>query len=235
MKKYLLTGGLSTVLLLGACGTSNEESADAEGSNQSEEIEELEAENEELNLQVEELESKLSEQESEEASGDGNEIATEETDAGSRTEPLDVGDTGTISILTYADDEDVSEINGVAEITVDNVVRGQEAEEILTNEYSEPDEAPEGLEWVVFDVNIALTELSDDNEAISFSEDFEIITEDGSPVEKEYTTFDEEFGVQDVYSGGTAEGKIALHAPKDEPFIIHYDDVLEGQAYFQVN
>lgn len=106
---------------------------------------------------------------------------------------------------------------------------------MITTEYSEPDEAIEGTEWVVFDVKFNLTELSDDDEKITFSDDFEIITEDGSTIEKAYTTFDDEFGVQDTYSGGTAEGKVAAYAPVGESFIIKYDDYMRAEAYFKVN
>lgn len=240
MKKYLLTGGIASVLLLSACGTDDsQENNEPDANDNSAEIEQLENENKELQVQVEELEDQLEEQEeyfeSEDDMDSNEDSVSEESDAGTRTEPLNLGDTGTISILTYSDSGDMEEITGTADITVDNVVRGQEAEEILTTEYSEPDDAPYNLEWVVFDASIALNELSDDNEEITFSDDFEVITEDGSTIEKVFTTYDDEFGIQGVYTGGTAEGKIAAHAPEGESFIINYDDYMRAEAYFQVD
>lgn len=243
MKKILLTGSLTTALLLAACSGETEET-NTEADNTSEEMEQLQAENEELKTQVEELEGRLAEQDEEQTESDNQENDTEEVeassaseavDAGSRTEPLALGEKGTMSILTYTDDEDMEEINGVAEITVDNVVRGEEAVSILTGEYSEPEEAPEGMEWIVFDTTISLTELSDENEEITFSDDFTAYTSDGSEIERVFTTFDEEFGIQGLYSGGTATGKTALLAPAGEPFLIKYDDYLRAEAYYQVD
>lgn len=240
MKKLLLTGSLTTALLLAACSGETEET-NTEADNASEELEQVQAENEELKTQVEELENRLAEQdeaetESESDAGEKKETSdSQNVDAGSRMEPLTLGETGTISILTYSDDEDMEEITGVAEITVDNVVRGNEAVSILTGEYSEPEEAPEGMEWVVFDTTISLKELSDENEEISFSGDFTAYTSEGSEIERTFTSFDEEFGIQGLYSGGTATGKVALFAPQGEPFLIKYDDYIRAEAYYQVD
>ncbi len=240
MKKLLLTGSLTTALLLAACSGETEET-NTEVDNASKELEQVQAENEELKTQVEELENRLAEQdeadtESESDAGEKKETSdSQNVDAGSRTEPLALGETGTISILTHSDDEDMEEITGVAEITVDNVVRGNEAVSILTGEYSEPEEAPEGMEWVVFDTTISLKELSDENEEISFSDDFTAYTSEGSEIERTFTSFDEEFGIQGLYSGGTATGKVALFAPQGEPFLIKYDDYIRAEAYYQVD
>lgn len=240
MKKYFLASGVATVLILGACGAEVEsENASADG-NESEEMKQLTEENESLKAEVEELELALEEQtelynesESEEVEETGQ--PSTESKAGTRTEPLTLGDTGTISINTYKDDEDMTPVHGVAEITVENVVRGEEATPILTTEYSEAEPAPAGMEWIVFDTTISLKEISDENEEITFSEDFTIFTEDGSEIEKAYTTFDEAFDIQKVYSGGVAEGKVALHAPVGEPFMIKYDDYLGALAFYQVD
>lgn len=241
MKKILLTGSLATVLLLAACG-GNAEETDTSSSDSSAEVEELQAENDELRVQVEDLEERLTEQdeveeESEtESEGENTEqTETQTTDGGTRTEPLELGETGTMSILSYSDDEDMDEISGVAEITVDNVIRGEEALSILTGEYTTPEEAPEGMEWVVFDTTINLTELSDENEEISFSDDFTAFTNDGSEIERSFASFDEEFGIQELYTGGTATGKAALFAPVGESFLIKYDDYLRAEAYYQVD
>lgn len=234
MKKILLTSVLGSALILGACSG---EEVTSESENNSEELEQLQSENDELKTKIEELENKLTEQEeAEETENDEieeNELT--ENDAGTRTNPIEIGETGTISIFTYTDDDAMDEVTGAAELTVDHVVRGDEAISILKTEYSEPEEAPENMEWVVFDVKFNLTELSDEDEKVTFTDDFEVITEDGSTIEKAYTTFDEEFGVQDTYSGGTAEGKVAVHAPAGEPFIIKYDDYMRAEAYFKVN
>ncbi|MFD2830211.1 bZIP transcription factor [Corticicoccus populi] len=243
LKKYILTAGFSSLLLLSACSGNEENSADSseEADNRINELQDdlaaAESENEQLQEEISQLEEQLEAQEINQTENDDSESTNETSDiqAGSRSEPLALGETGTIEIRTYADDEDMTEITGLAEITVDNVIRGDEAVSILTGEYSEPEEPAEGMEWVVFDAQFILTELSDDDEVISFSDDFEIVTEDGSTVEKVYTSFDDDFFIQDVYSGGSAEGKIAVQAPAGESFIIKYDDYMGAKAFYQVD
>lgn len=163
------------------------------------------------------------------------EEVAEENQAGTRTEPLNVGDTGVINLVKYKDDEDFTEVKGVADITISNIVRGESAIPLLTTEYSTPEEPAEGMEWVVFDSTFVLTDTTDDNESFSISEDFTVIKEDGSGVEKSYIMFDGMLEFPEIYSGGTATGKVAVQAPVGESFIIKYDDMMDAEAYFKVD
>lgn len=262
MKKYLLAGGLSTVLLLGACGedTTNEEesteettaeesSESAESSGSSEEVDQLQAENdtlqaenEELRAQVEDLQEQLdntsdvaSEESTDSSEGDSEDSESAGNDS-SRSNPLALGETAEVSVVTYNDEGE--ELTGTANVTIDNVLRGQEALDALDTEgMSTPAPEEEGVEWAVFDMTYELTEFEDEDYPVNVSDDVEIYLEDGSSVEQTGYTWVEgdEFPVTEIYSGGTAEGKVARMVPEGEPFLIKFDDWMEAEAWYQVD
>ncbi|MCD2137194.1 bZIP transcription factor [Salinicoccus halitifaciens] len=260
MKKYLLAGGLSTVLLLGACGedTTNEEesteettaeesSESAESSGSSEEVdqlqaenEELQAENEELQTQVEDLQEQLdntsdvaSEESTDSSEGDSEDSESAGNDS-SRSNPLALGETAEVSVVTYNDEGE--ELTGTASVTIDNVLRGQEALDEMEGEYSyyEPYEE-EGYEWVVFDLSYELTEFEDTDTPLFVSDDIRIYHEDGSQAPSEMAVLDDDFQSGNIYEGGSASGKVARPAPEGESFLIKFDDYMEAEAWYLVD
>lgn len=239
MKKYFLSSGFAAVLILGACSDTEEADStetSSDGTN-TEAFEQLQTENEELKKQVEDLEMQLTNVQ--EASEEPDEVIEESSDAveneSSRSNPLALGETTEVNVVTYNDDGEA--LRGVATVTVDNVVRGQEALDMLDTEYTYT-EAPEeeGVEYAVFDLTYELVEFEDEDYPVNVSDDIEIYLEDGSMFDQTgYTWVDgEEFPTGEMYSGGTASGKVARMAPEGEPFIIKYDDYIEAQAFFQV-
>src|SRR5699024_3942933 len=136
MKKLLFTSTLATALILGAC--SSEESS-AESSDSSAEVEELqeqitqlEEENASLQEQLDNTSTAVDE-ESDDSSGE-DELADSGNDS-SRNNPLPLGESADVKVVTY-DDEGES-LNGKANVTVDNVIRGQEALDAVQMEYLE--------------------------------------------------------------------------------------------------
>lgn len=155
-------------------------------------------------------------------------------DTGSRTQPLKLGDTAKINVLTYNDDGD--EVTGVAEIKVDNVVRGQEALELMQDEYSYYEEYDdEDFEWVVFDLDYKLASLDDEDYEFWASDDVLIYDEEGSAAPSEFATIPNEFESKEIFSGGSNSGKVARPAPKDKPFLIKFDDGVSEAAWFKVD
>ncbi|MHC0552135.1 bZIP transcription factor [Salinicoccus sp. CNSTN-B1] len=236
MKKYLLMGGLATTLMLGACG-GEEESASTNENNDAEKVEQLEAENEELRTQIEDLQEQLDNTsmaaEEESTSDDSSDSEGEVGNDSTRTNPLALGETAEVKITTY--DDEAEELNGVANVTIDNVVRGQEALDMMSSDgmsYDAPDE--EGYEWAVFDLTFELVEFVDADTPISLGEDVSIINEDGSQAPLVTAVIDDEFPIGELYEGGTASGKVARPVPEGEPFIIKYDDYIDAQAFYEV-
>lgn len=211
MKKLLLGSALSTALLLAACGGETEEpEADTSA------VEEPAGEETEV-AETEEVETEKS---------DSN-------DAGTRSNPLALGETAQIQVLTYSDEGE--ELTGSANITVDNVVRGEEALAAMEDEYMGYEAyEDEKYEWVVFDLTFELTEFADPDTAFFAGDNIEIYSADGSPAPSEFATIPDEFMPSEIYEGGSITGKVARPAPKDESFLVQYNDGVSDTAFFEV-
>lgn len=235
MKKLLFTSALATSLILAACGSGEESAESTDNSAEVEQLQEQVAQLEEENAQLQEQLDNTSTAVEEDSDSSSDEFA----DAGnesSRSNPLTLGETTEVKVVTYNDDSE--ELTGKANVTVDNVLRGQEALGALDTE-GMTTEAPEeeGIEWAVFDLKYELVEFEDDDYPVNISDDVEIYLEDGSRVEQTgYTWVEgEEFPTGEVYSGGTAEGKVARMVKEGEPILIKFDDFMEAEAWYQVD
>src|SRR5699024_5606695 len=95
----------------------------------------------------------MSDAEMEESSQeDTNENTTSEERI--RTNPLLLGESKEIDVVEY---DEGNEITGTANITIGNVLRGQDAMDALTDEYSSPQQPDdENYEWVVFELTYEL-------------------------------------------------------------------------------
>lgn len=235
MKKLLFTSALATSLILAACGNEEESTESTDSSAEVEQLQEQVAQLEEENAQLQEQLDNTSTA----AEEDSNSSSDEFADAGnesSRSNPLALGETTEVKVVTYNDDSE--ELTGKANVTVDNVLRGQEALSALDTE-GMTTEAPEeeGIEWAVFDLKYELVEFEDDDYPVNISDDVEIYLEDGSMVEQTGYTWVEgqEFPMGELYSGGTAEGKVARMVKEGEPILIKFDDFMEAEAWYQVD
>lgn len=236
MKKLLFTSALSTSLILAACGSGEESTESTDNSAEVEQLQEQVAQLEEENAQLQEQLDNTNtavEEDKEDSESDSVEVDNES----SRSNPLALGETTEVKVVTY--DDEAEELQGKANVTIDNVVRGQEALDALdTGGMSTPAPDDESLEYVVFDLTYELTEFEDEDYPVSVMDDVEIYTEDGSSVDQSgYTTWveGEEFPATELYSGGNASGKVARVVPVGEPFLIKYDDWVEAEAWYQVD
>lgn len=212
MKKLLLGTVLSTALLLAACGGETEE-PEVDTSTTEESAEEEVAAETEATEEVEE-------------ESDSNE-------AGTRSNPLALGETAEIQVLTYSDEGE--DLTGTANVTVDNVVRGEEALAAMEDEYMGYEAyEDENYEWVVFDLTFELTEFADPDTAFFAGDNIEIYSADGSPAPNEFATIPDEFMPSEIYEGGSITGKVARPAPKDESFLVQYNDGVSDTAFFEV-
>jgi len=110
-------------------------------------------------------------------------------------------------------------------LSIDNVIRGQEAYDYLikANEYNE--EAPEGQEWVVFDVELKVNEGDEDEPYYEIGM-FTPISSNGEEIPQgNYPTFSdgEQFGDVDLYEGGTAKGKFGILVPEGDDSLMEYN------------
>lgn len=232
MKKLIFTSALATSLILAACGSGEESTESTDNSAEVEQLQEQVAQLEEENAQLQEQLDNTSiaaEEDTEDSESDSVEVDNES----SRSNPLALGETTEVKVVTY--DDEGEELQGKANVTVDNVVRGQEALDVLTTE-DMTTEAPEeeGIEWAVFDLSYELVEFEDEDYPVNVADDVEIYLEDGSMVEQTGYTWVEgqEFPMGELYSGGSASGKVARMVKEGEPILIKFDDFMEAEAWY---
>ncbi|WP_423190234.1 hypothetical protein ACO1PF_05030 [Alkalibacterium sp. f15] len=157
------------------------------------------------------------------------------TSLGKRSNPVPLGETAQIDvrIIDY-DDEDFETQDGVLEVTLSNIISGDDAYEMLLEENSFVEEAPEGYQWLIFDVEATLVEGHED---VAYNPLPIISSVSASGAESPdgyYTTIDDEFGYIDLYHGGSASGRQSAIAPIDEEFLIKWHEGFGSEVFFDV-
>ncbi|WP_242543339.1 hypothetical protein [Candidatus Enterococcus mangumiae] len=142
---------------------------------------------------------------------------------GKRSNPVPLGTPITFDTVYY--DDDYEDIEANLTITVSNVIRGEEAfnHMVSLNEFNEP--APEGKEWVMFDVEMTVNKGSQDYPYRGLSL-FVPISSSGEEVNQDEYSYlgNEEFGSKDLYEGGSDKGKVALLVPIGDDTLIEFND-----------
>lgn len=203
--KYITLLGFSS-LLLAACGESSDVTVESVSSNSA----------------TSTAEEVASEAES-----------SEETSApGKRSNPVSIGESATWDVL-YSD-ADYNPLEGTVTTTISNIVRGEEAINQLmeANEFNEA--APEGYEWVIFDMSLVLNEGSEDDPFNTSTILITPISSDGSEVSQStYATFEDgtAFGWKDLYKGGNDSGKVGLIIPEGDETLIEVSDMNTSVFY----
>lgn len=171
-----------------------------------------------------------SEQESapSEASASTDEVSSETSEQdnstselGKRSNPVPFGETGTVE--TTAFDDESNTVEGTLDITLSNLVRGEEAYNQLVewNEFNA--EAPEGQEWVIFDADVVYN--SDNADVPYLISGFVAVDSTGAEVQQnEYAFTPNEIVATEIYAGGETTGSYAIVAPTGEDILLKYTD-----------
>lgn len=165
---------------------------------------------------------------------EGEDEASEGTSSGggTRSNPLAFGETVELEFMFYGDDYD-EDFSGTGELTVDDIIRGDEAYNMLMEEnpYNEP--APDGYEWALIHSTFDFIESETDDHSYYVMDNFEIIEGDGSPAPTESAVTPDEFGYDELYAGGSSSGYSAVLVPEDGDFLIRYDDLIYNSIFFE--
>lgn len=203
----LLILGLVTSAFLAACGQDTKDIEVKEESQQSEEVQKTDAAQPE-----EETQSKL----------------------GSRTNPVPFQKTATVDDELYDDQGNPYAIK--FDLTITEVIRGDEAYQKLMsmNEFNEA--APEGYEWVLAKTKVKFVES--ETEDLSFFIDgimnFEMVSESGDIYSGDvYATTEPDFSFE-MYVGNEKEGYIANLVKTGEKAQLRYEEMLGGNVFFEL-
>ncbi|GEK89668.1 hypothetical protein SAMN04488100_12138 [Alkalibacterium putridalgicola] len=167
------------------------------------------------------------------------EAETEEettVDLGKRTNPVPLNESiqFTVQIVDY-EAEEYNPEEGLLEVTLSNLMSGDDAYTFIPEENQFNEEAPEGYEWIVFDIEATLLE-GDENIPYMPMPTISTVSESGaeSP-DGHYATLNNEFGYIDLFDGGTTSGKQAAIAPVepvDEPYLIKWSE--DSTVFFDI-
>ena len=202
----LLAGSLITLV---ACGADTVENKEEVVVDNTEEVETLE-------------ESKVEEEASE-----------KESEYGKRSNPVPLGEWTSIEESLYDDDENA--LDAVLNLRITDVIRGEEAFEVLKNENQFNEEAPEGHEWVIVSLEAKLIEGSEDF-PFTVVPWFSIIDSTGSEVSQDdWGTLDgDEYGYVDLFEGGETSGRYVFYTLEGDDTLLSYEQFLEGSTYFSL-
>ncbi|WP_462421545.1 hypothetical protein [Salinicoccus sp. Marseille-QA3877] len=202
-----------------------------------ERITELEEENDEL----EEMAAKSAEEEdnTEEDQSESNEDdnAVDEsgsTEEGTRSDPMQLGSTAQLDVTINGDDYD-DRYEAVVNLTVDDIIIGEEAYGMLVNENPYNDPAPDGYQWALIHSAIELVESETDDYSYYVMDHFEIVEEDGSSAPRESAVTPDSYGGEDIYSGGTSSGYSSVLVPEEGDFLIKYDGFSSNIVFFEID
>lgn len=153
---------------------------------------------------------------------------------GSRTNPVPFQKTATVDDELYDDEGNTYAIK--FDLTVKDVIRGDEAYQKLKsmNEYNEV--APEGYEWVLAETKVKFVES--ETEDLSFHVDgimnFEMVSESGDIYSGDvYGTTEPDFSFE-MYVGNEKEGYISGLVKTGENAQLRYEEKLGGQVFFNL-
>lgn len=157
----------------------------------------------------------------------------EASNVGKRSNPVPLG-TAFQFEDTYSDD-DFNSLDAVFELTVLDVIRGDEAYDILVseNQFNEP--APEGMEWAIISLEGRLIE-GDEDVPYTVVPWFSVVDSSGSEISQDdYGTFDgNEYGYVDLFPGGTTTGRIAKYIPLGDDTLLVLDEFWGSGIYFSL-
>lgn len=170
---------------------------------------------------------------------DEPEEVEEEVNFGSRSNPVPLGETVTQDFEFFEmEGEEFLEFEGNRSITISNVARGEEVYNYLMDANPFNEEAPEGMEWVMVDVEYTLNESDTEDYPLNVSADFLVIDSTGSEVSQDSTwpTYadGDEFGYVELYSGGVASGKYIFYAPVNDETLLKFDDWNNPAIFFDL-
>lgn len=145
-----------------------------------------------------------------------------ESAVGSRSNPVPLGSTATITGNIY--DEDSNSFDATIDITIKEVKRGQEVFDTLVAE-NEFNEAPaEGFEYMMVTAEATVKDAGTDDFAYLFSgSDFDFISSDGQTYEMVSVVTPNEL-FEELYNGGTASGNFVGQVKTGENVILGYED-----------
>lgn len=156
----------------------------------------------------------------------------EEKAIGVRSNPLPFGDTITVKENIY--DDSFNAYDSSFEITLLEVIRGEEAWKLIEagNMFNEP--AEEGQEYVLVKAKGSLTESETEDDFLWVSSmNFDFVSSGGEVYDWVSVVTENEFE-KELYNGGTVEGYISGQVKTGDDFKVSYNSSEGSPVFFNV-
>lgn len=158
----------------------------------------------------------------------------EEAKVGTRSNPVKINEIASIDTVTY--DDSSNEYKTKIELSVNKVIRGEQAQQKLKemNEFNE--DAPDGYEWVLVKskVKVADSETDDHPFTIDGIMNFKFVSESGDVYSGDITgTTEPDFSFE-MYNGNEKEGFIAGLVKAGEDAKMEYDSWVGNTVFFDL-
>ncbi|MCZ2260513.1 hypothetical protein [Sporosarcina sp. G11-34] len=208
MKKLFYVLGIAMILLVAAgCGDIDEKN--------DREVSSAQGASKEVSEEVEE-----------------EEVEEKEKAVGVRSNPLPFGDTITVKENIY--DDSFNAYDSSFDITLLEVIRGEEAWKVIEEEnpYNEP--AEEGYEYVLVKAKGVLTESETEDDFLwASSMNFDFVSSGGEVYDSVSVVTPKEFE-KELYNGGTVEGYISGQVKTGDDFKVSYNSSEGSPVFFNV-
>jgi hypothetical protein len=151
---------------------------------------------------------------------------------GKRSNPVPLGQAIEIPV-EYSNEDWTETYEGTISLQINGITKGQAALDTLKAENQFNEAAPEGMEWVIFDVTMKLLDGNQDT-PFTILPNFEIVSSSGSEIAQDaYASLDgNEFGYTDIFPGAETSGRVVKYAPIGDNFLISYDENYSASFYF---
>lgn len=160
------------------------------------------------------------------------EVEEKEKAVGVRSNPLPFGDTITVKENIY--DDSFNAYASSFEITLLEVIRGDEAWKVIEEEnpYNEP--AEEGYEYVLVKAKGVLTESETEDDFLwASSMNFDFVSSGGEVYDWVSVVTPNEFE-KELYNGGTVEGYISGQVKTGDDFKVSYNSSEGSPVFFNI-
>lgn len=162
------------------------------------------------------------------------ETKKEDNKVGTRSNPVKLNEVATIKTKTM--DDDYNDYETTVDLSVEKVIRGEEAQSQLKkmNEFNE--DAPEGYEWVLVSAKVKVvdSETEDHPFTIDGIMYFKFVSESGDVYSGDIVgTTEPEFSFE-MYKGNEKEGYIAGLVKTGEKASLEYDPMVSSSVFFSL-
>lgn len=158
----------------------------------------------------------------------------EDNKVGTRSNPVKLNEVATIKTKTM--DDDYNDYETTVDLSVEKVIRGEEAQSQLKkmNEFNE--DAPEGYEWVLASAKVKVvdSETEDHPFTIDGIMYFKFVSESGDIYSGDIVGTTEPAFSFEMYKGNEKEGYIAGLVKKGEKASLEYDPMVSSSVFFSL-